>query len=133
MLGPPKTRAGVRSVALPAVVGEALETHLERFAEPGAQGLVFPAPSGGLMRRSAASTGATTKELMSRIGHSSPAAALRYQHVVSGRDEAIAAGIDALIGRAEPAPSAPLLAVDKNRSGTLVARRSRRACESAGL
>ena len=35
--------------------------------------------------------GASTRELMARMGHSSPAAALRYQHVLAGRDTAIAA------------------------------------------
>jgi len=39
----------------------------------------------------AASTGATLSELMSRLGHSSPAAALRYQHTAEGRDREIAA------------------------------------------
>lgn len=153
VVGPPKTRAGVRTVALPAAVVEALAVHLEQYAEPGPDGLVFPAPSGGYMRRSnfnrrvwipatkavgveglrfhdlrhaaatlAASTGATTKELMARIGHASPVAALRYQHVVSGRDAAIADGIDALVGRAEMPTTAPVVPVDKNRSGTYVAR-----------
>jgi integrase len=35
--------------------------------------------------------GASTRELMARMGHSSSAAALRYQHVMAGRDAAIAA------------------------------------------
>ncbi|GAB3228198.1 tyrosine-type recombinase/integrase [Mycolicibacterium hippocampi] len=39
----------------------------------------------------AASTGATLAELMGRLGHSSPQAALRYQHVAGGRDKQIAA------------------------------------------
>ncbi|MFE9234132.1 tyrosine-type recombinase/integrase [Cellulosimicrobium funkei] len=38
----------------------------------------------------AAQTGATLAELMGRLGHSSPAAALRYQHVARGRDAEIA-------------------------------------------
>jgi integrase len=38
----------------------------------------------------AAQTGATLSELMNRLGHSSPAMALRYQHLVSGRDAEIA-------------------------------------------
>lgn len=38
----------------------------------------------------AAQTGATLAELMARIGHSTPQAALRYQHAARGRDAAIA-------------------------------------------
>ena len=38
----------------------------------------------------AASTGATLAELMGRLGHSTPGAALRYQHAAQGRDKAIA-------------------------------------------
>jgi hypothetical protein len=45
----------------------------------------------------AAATGAGVKEIMYRIGHSSPQAALRYQHASARRDLAIAAGIDELI------------------------------------
>jgi integrase len=33
----------------------------------------------------AAAAGATTKELMERMGHTSPAVALRYQHVMADR------------------------------------------------
>lgn len=38
----------------------------------------------------AAQTGATLAELMGRLGHSTPAAALRYQHAAQGRDAQIA-------------------------------------------
>jgi Site-specific recombinase XerD len=38
----------------------------------------------------AAQSGATLKELMQRLGHSTPTMALRYQHVAEGRDAAIA-------------------------------------------
>ena len=38
---------------------------------------------------------------MERIGHSSPAAALRYQHVMKDRDKAIAAGLDRLAQAAD--------------------------------
>jgi integrase len=62
--------------------------------------------------------GASTRELMARMGHSSSAAALRYQHVMVGRDAAIAAALDELIEAAsalnERPPAAP--------SGTRVAR-----------
>jgi integrase len=44
----------------------------------------------------AASTGATTKDLMRRLGHASPAAANRYLHAVEGRDARIAAALSDL-------------------------------------
>ena len=44
----------------------------------------------------AASTGATLAELMGRLGHSTPSAALRYQHTAQGRDRAIAEALSAL-------------------------------------
>lgn len=47
----------------------------------------------------AASTGAGVKEIMYRIGHSSPQAALRYQHASARRDFRIAQGISDLIRR----------------------------------
>jgi len=125
--GPPKTEAGLRTVALPAFLAAALEAHLERWSEAGPEGLVFPAREGGPMRRSnfrrrvwvptlratgleglrfhdlrhsagtmTAVAGATTKELMARMGHSSPRAALIYQHATAERDTAIAAALDVL-------------------------------------
>jgi len=47
----------------------------------------------------AASSGASTRELMHRMGHGSMRAALIYQHVSSQRDREIAAAIDVRIGR----------------------------------
>lgn len=44
-----------------------------------------------------ASSGASLRELMARIGHSSTRAALIYQHATRDRDHAIAAALDALI------------------------------------
>ena len=41
----------------------------------------------------AAQTGATTKELMARLGHASPQAAMVYQHATSDRDRRIASGL----------------------------------------
>jgi integrase len=42
----------------------------------------------------AASTGASTRELMTRMGHASSQAALRYQHASQERDQAIAASLN---------------------------------------
>lgn len=131
--GPPKTDSGRRTVAIPAFVCEELEAHLNAFAEPGKNGLVFPAPEGGPMRRSnfrrriwlpalasagiegarfhdlrhtagtmAAIAGATTRELMSRLGHASPRAAIIYQHATEERDAEIAAKLDALAASPRP-------------------------------
>jgi integrase len=44
----------------------------------------------------AAAAGATTKELMERMGHTSSAVALRYQHVMGDRQAAIASALDGL-------------------------------------
>lgn len=46
----PKSSAGRRSVPLPGVVAAALEVQLANHAEPGTEGLVFPAPEGGFLR-----------------------------------------------------------------------------------
>ena len=44
----------------------------------------------------AASTGATLAELMARLGHSTPQAAMRYQHASRGRDMEIARRLSAM-------------------------------------
>ncbi len=45
----------------------------------------------------AAASGASTRELMGRMGHASMRAALIYQHRTSERDRAIADALDELI------------------------------------
>ncbi len=52
-----------------------------------------------------AATGATLKELMARLGHSSVRAAMIYQHATRDRDRAIAKALGALVRevRQEPA------------------------------
>jgi integrase len=47
----------------------------------------------------AAESGASTKELMRRLGQSSPAAALRYQHATDRRDAAIADAVGEALAR----------------------------------
>jgi integrase len=49
----------------------------------------------------AARTGATTKEIMRRMGHSTPRAALIYQHATDERDQAIARQLDEVIAAAQ--------------------------------
>ncbi len=116
----PKSDAGVRDVHVPPHLLPGLQDHLDRHVEPGRDALLFPAAHGGHLapatlyrwfykareaagrtdlrfhdlRHSgavlAAATGATLAELMARLGHSTPAAAMRYQHAAQGRDKAIA-------------------------------------------
>lgn len=45
----------------------------------------------------AAATGATTKELMARAGHSTAAATLRHQHATEDRDRAIAEALEQFV------------------------------------
>jgi integrase len=134
IVSPPKTAAGERVVVLPAVAVAALAEHLDEFAVPGPDGLVFRSGRGTYLQRSnfsrlvwrpavqqlgldglrfhdlrhtaatlAAAAGATTKELMERMGHTSPAVALRYQHVMADRQAAIAAALDGLVRDAHQA------------------------------
>ncbi len=55
---------------------------------------------------------------MVRMGHSSSAVALRYQHVMAGRDAAIAAALDELVQAASAHSEDPV----GGHSGTRVAR-----------
>ena len=48
----------------------------------------------------AAGQGASLRELMERMGHSSPRAALTYQHATREWDEAIAAGMGKMLTQA---------------------------------
>ncbi|MBQ0984914.1 tyrosine-type recombinase/integrase [Streptomyces sp. F63] len=127
----PKSAAGIRTVAFPAsLVGE-LQAHLSEHAQAGRNGLVFVGPRGGVLRRNnfrrlwlralaetglrdvhfhdlrhtgntlAATGGATTRELMHRMGHSSVRAALIYQHLVNGRDHEIADHVDRQIRKVQ--------------------------------
>ncbi|GAA3488956.1 tyrosine-type recombinase/integrase [Streptomyces cremeus] len=123
----PKSAAGVRTVSFPAELWPDALGHLETFAGPGRDGHVFLGPKGGQLRRSnfrddwiaarkaagitgnvhfhdlrhtgntLAAPGASPRELMARMGHSTPRAAMIYQHMVDGRDRAIADRLDALI------------------------------------
>lgn len=136
-VGDPKSEAGRRTVSLPPHLAPVMEAHLRDHTKAAADSLLFPAQHGGHLaptslhvpwskaRESAArpdlrfhdlrhtgatlaaATGATLAELMTRLGHSTPAAALRYQHAAADRDRAIA---EALSGFAT-AKVVPLRAV----------------------
>lgn len=54
----------------------------------------------------AAASGASTKELMARMGHASPRAALIYQHATRERDDVIARALSEAILRDRQDPSA---------------------------
>jgi integrase len=129
-VGPPKSDAGVRVVAVPTQAMTALVEHLDRFVAPEAEALVFTSPQGRYLRRHnfrkgawlpaltatgvegvrfhdlrhlagtlATAAGATNREVMARLGHASQQAAIRYQHVLEGRDDEVADGVSALIER----------------------------------
>jgi integrase len=117
----PKSDAGLRDVAIPPHILPAIEQHLFDHVGPQRDALLFPADNGGHLQPStlyrhfykardavhrpdlrwhdlrhsgavlAAATGATLAELMARLGHSTPQAAMRYQHAAQGRDKQIAA------------------------------------------
>ena len=94
----------------------------------GVEGLRFH-----YLRHSAATlalaVGANTRELMERMGHTSPAVALCYQHVMAGRDQAIAAALDELV---QAAANLPAGRAAEPPSGTLVARTRRAKREDRG-
>ncbi len=56
----------------------------------------------------AARTGATTKELMARLGHASPRAAMIYQHATEDRDRLIAERLATMTTDAGLAPVTPI-------------------------
>ncbi|MFF9687283.1 tyrosine-type recombinase/integrase [Streptomyces sp. NPDC014623] len=123
----PKSAAGVRPVAFPDEILPDVIEHLERYAGAGRDGHIFLGPQGGQLRRSnfrddwikarkaagisadvhfhdlrhtgnnlVAAT-ASTRELMTRMGHSTARAALIYQHMTADRDRAIADRLGAMI------------------------------------
>jgi hypothetical protein len=69
----------------------------------------------------AAAQGASLKELMERMGHSSPRAALIYLHATRERDQKIAAGMGKLFADAKEASTSKPGTAPK-RSGTQRAR-----------
>ena len=127
----PKTDAGKRWMNIPANILPNVEYHLNHYVDSDPDSPLLVGVKGGALSPSvlytawykalkavgvqyrlhdlrhtglnwSGSTGATTKELMRRGGHSSPAAALRYQHATDDRDEVLAAAL------AKVAPVIPL-------------------------
>lgn len=131
---PPKTDAGRRTLRVPAKVLPALISHLEAFVGSDPDALLLDGGYRSLRtawdnaRRKvgvtyrlhdlrhfgqtmAAATGASTKELMHRAGHSSPAAALRYQHATEDRDQVLADALSELL------PDAPVISITRAAAG----------------
>ncbi|MFE3578967.1 tyrosine-type recombinase/integrase [Streptomyces vinaceus] len=123
----PKSAAGKRTVSIPGVILPEIREHLKQYAEAGADGRVFIGAKKATPRRNhfnrlwhkacreagikglhfqdlrhtgntlAASTGASTRELMTRMGHSTARAALIYQHASADRDRLIADALSGLV------------------------------------
>ena len=128
----PKSDAGRRDVEIPPHLLPVIKDHLAQFVGPEKDALLFPAAHGGHLapaslyrhfykarsaatrddlrwhdlRHSgavlAAATGATLAELMARLGHSTPQAAMRYQHAAQGRDRQIAKLLSKMVTPAAP-------------------------------
>lgn len=126
IVGTPKSAAGVRDVTIPPHLLDGLAAHLKAHAQPGRDGLVFPAAGGGYLNHGsfykqwrkartaagrpdlrlhdarhtgavmAAQAGATVRELMDRLGHTTPTTALLYQHTADGRAAEIARRLSAM-------------------------------------
>ena len=52
LVGPPKSRAGVRTVAIPSGITPVLEHHLASYTGPEDDALIFTGSRGGILRRS---------------------------------------------------------------------------------
>jgi integrase len=130
VVGPPKSRAGSRTVAVPSAIRPEIVKHLSTYVDHRPDALVFTGPKGGALRRAhfnnltrwvetvkaigapglhfhdlrhtgnhlAAQTGATTKDLMARMGHDDMRAALIYQHATGEADRVIADRLSDMLG-----------------------------------
>ncbi|WP_245845342.1 tyrosine-type recombinase/integrase [Mycobacterium arosiense] len=126
--GVPKTAAGIRDVSVPPHLRPILKAHLKAHVERKPDALLFTDDGTHIRddqyrvhwmkaRRAigkpklrvhdlrhvgavlAAQSGATTAELMHRLGHSTPQMSLMYQHVAEGRDAKIAEAISKLAAK----------------------------------
>lgn len=125
VVGKPKSEAGARDVAIPPHLLPLVKAHLAEHTQAGRDGLLFPSASGGHLapatlygayypardkagrpdlrfhdlRHSgavmAADEGATLADLMDRLGHATPAMAMRYQHTSADRGKALAERLSA--------------------------------------
>ena len=134
VVGPPKSRAGVRTISIPAAIRADIVQHLGAYVDGTPDALVFTGPKGGALRRAhfnnltrwvetvrqlgapglhfhdlrhtgnhfAAQTGASTRDLMARMGHDDMRAALIYQRATSEADRRIADRMSALVDGSAP-------------------------------
>lgn len=132
--GPPKSEAGNRVLTIPGFLLADVAEHLGTFTAPGPGALVFTGPKGAQLRRSnfsrqwndatskaglsgfhfhdlrhtgntlADDEGASLRQLMERMGHSTTRAALIYQHRSKRRDQKLADAISERV-KAELSPS----------------------------
>jgi integrase len=128
VVGKPKTDAGIRDVTVPPHVAKMLTAHMAAHTDSGPEAFVFTTTRGQRLSTTAftkavkkgfadvgkpdmrvhdlrhvgatlaAQAGATTKELMRRLGHTTPAMAMRYQIAAAERDAVIADALSTLAG-----------------------------------
>jgi excisionase family DNA binding protein len=131
MLGPPKSRAGRRTIRYPVAIADDIRQHLNIYTGPDPHDLVFTGAKGRPLRRGnfqksagwreaarllgvgglhfhdlrhtgntlAAQTGASLADLMARMGHDSPRAAMIYQHDTDEASQAIADALTERVNR----------------------------------
>lgn len=126
LVGPPKTDASIRDVTVPPHIVELLREHMQVHTGRGPESFLFTTTRGLRLSTTAftksvkrgfatvgksdmrvhdlrhvgatfaAQAGGTTKELMARLGHTTPAMAMRYQIAAQDRDMKIAEAMSKL-------------------------------------
>jgi integrase len=156
-----KSAAGRRTVAIPEVMVPDLKRHIATWARPdglvfvGLRGGLLrrstfrravwrPARDSigrpdlhfhdlrGCAATLAAISGATTAELMRRLGHATPGVAMRYQRATADRDAAVAQLMSDLVRPAEPTPHRLIPCEEARTCATLRGRRPRAPAHRAG-
>lgn len=127
ILGPPKSKAGLRTIALPKAALPMLKQHMGEYVGAADDAFVFTSESGRNIWRgnfnkmvkwpeavaeigatglhfhdlrhtgnslASRAPGASLRDIMARMGHDSPRAALIYQHTNQEADHGIADAID---------------------------------------
>lgn len=120
----PKTKSSYRAVTLPDTIAKELDIHLQTYTDPSPSALIFTTELGTVVKRAtlyswynparqrlnlgwlrwhdlrhtsqgaAARTGASIKDLMNRLGHSTSKAAMIYLHKDPKADSVLAGRID---------------------------------------
>jgi len=138
VLGPPKSRAGVRTIALPKSVRPMLKQHMVGYVREEPDALVFTGENGRPIWRgnfnklvdwstavaaigapglhfhdlrhtgnslASRASGTSLRDIMARMGHDNPRAALIYQHANQEADQGIADSMDEKVRAARRKPS----------------------------